>query len=106
MSATKLVLKSTTSTSLNDRFSQIMGSRRTEEPTRVKKSLKKCRILSVARQKSEFPNYLSSLLFFYSSVLKNCEKTRVEFGLSEFSRARTLICSFWNGLYFLSFENF
>merc|ERR1712037_87576 len=34
MSATKLVLKSTTSTSLNDRFSQIMGSRRTEEPTR------------------------------------------------------------------------
>ncbi|CAG5105706.1 Oidioi.mRNA.OKI2018_I69.chr1.g2380.t1.cds [Oikopleura dioica] len=34
MSATKLVLKSTTSTSLNDRFSKIMRSRPTEEPTR------------------------------------------------------------------------
>ena len=70
MSATKLVLKSTTSQSLNDRFSQIMGSRRTEEPTRVKKSLKNVSH-SVARQKSEFPNLFE--LAFYSSVLKTAK---------------------------------
>lgn len=68
MSATKLVLKSTTSTSLNDRFSQIMGSRRTEEPTRVKKNLSKnvqklCQ-KTLAKINSEFPELFEQLSTF------------------------------------------
>jgi len=89
MSATKLVLKSTTSTSLNDRFSQIMGSRRTEEPTRVKKISQKVSKTVVCENYRNSRNiYL--LLLFCSQKLHE----RFEFGFSEFSRARTLICSF------------
>jgi hypothetical protein len=87
MSATKLVLKSTTSTSLNDRFSQIMGSRRTEEPTRVKKISQK-NVQNSAKNARENKFGISEIILSRKCLLLFCSQKlherEFEFGIPNF----------------------